>query len=113
MDWLVEFYDIPTIVGYLMPNIGLVGRLFTNGPGDRGSFLGRVIPKTFKMVLDTSLLNTQQYKVRIKSKVKQSRERSSAPATPLCSSYRNGGLLVALDYGRQLYLLLLQFIHIY
>ena len=25
-----------------------------------------VIPKTLKMVLDTSLLNTQQYKVRIK-----------------------------------------------
>ena len=30
------------------------------------------------MVLDTSLLNTQHYKVRIKSKVEQSRERSSA-----------------------------------
>ena len=41
---------------------------------------GRVIPKTLKMVLDTSLLNTQQYKVRIKGKVEQSqsRERSSA-----------------------------------
>ena len=38
----------------------------------------RVIPKTFKMVLDTSLLNTQQYKVRIEGKVEQSRERSSA-----------------------------------
>ena len=31
-----------------------------------------------KMVLDTFLLNTQQYKVRIKDKVEQSRERSSA-----------------------------------
>ena len=31
------------------------------------------------MVLDTSLLNPQQYKVRIKGKVEQSRERSSAP----------------------------------
>ena len=30
------------------------------------------------MVLDTSLLNTQQYKVHIKGKVEQSRERSSA-----------------------------------
>ena len=30
------------------------------------------------MVLDSSLLNTKQYKVRIKSKVEQSRERSSA-----------------------------------
>ena len=34
--------------------------------------------KDLKMVLDTSLLNTQQYKVRIKGKVEQSRERSSA-----------------------------------
>ena len=33
---------------------------------------------TLKIILDTSLLNTQQYKVRIKSKVEQSRERSSA-----------------------------------
>ena len=30
------------------------------------------------MVLDTSLLNTQQYNVRIKGKVEQSREWSSA-----------------------------------
>ena len=34
--------------------------------------------KDFKMVLDTFLLNTQQYKVRIKGKVEQSRERSCA-----------------------------------
>ena len=49
--------------------IGLVGRVFTNGPGDLGSTLGPVIPKTLKMVLDTSLLNTQQYKICIKGKV--------------------------------------------
>ena len=30
------------------------------------------------MVLDTSLLNTQQYKVRIKGKVEKSKERSCA-----------------------------------
>ena len=54
------------------------GRVFANGPEDLGSILGRVIPKTFKMVLDTALLNTQRYKVRIKGKVEQSRERSSA-----------------------------------
>ena len=58
--------------------IGLVGRVFANGPGDRGSIPGRVIPKTLKMVLDTALLNTQHYKVRIKGKVEQSRERGSA-----------------------------------
>ena len=51
-----------------------VGRVFANGPGD----LGSIIPKTLKMVLDTSLHNTQQYKVHIKGKVEQSRERSSA-----------------------------------
>ena len=58
--------------------IGLVGTLPTNGPGDLGSISGRVIPKTLKMVLDTSLLNTQHYKVRIKGKMEQSKERSSA-----------------------------------
>ena len=59
--------------------IGLVSLVFANGPEDLGSILGRVVPKTLKMVLDTSLLNTQQYKVRTKGKVEQSRERSSAP----------------------------------
>ena len=39
---------------------------------------GRVIPKTLKMELDTTLLNTQHYKVRFKGKVEQSREWSSA-----------------------------------
>ena len=58
--------------------IGLVRRVFANGPGDLGSIASHVIPKTLKMVLDTSLLNTQQYKVHIKGKVEQSRERSSA-----------------------------------
>ena len=57
--------------------IGLVNRVFTNGPGDRGSIPGRIIPKTLKMVLDSSLLNTQQYKVHINGKVEQSRERIS------------------------------------
>ena len=58
--------------------IGIMVRVFANGPGDRGSIPGRVIPKTLKMVLDASLLNTQHYKVGIKGKVEKSRERSSA-----------------------------------
>ena len=58
--------------------IGLMSRLFTNGPGDRGSIPGRVIPKTQKMVFDAALLNTQHIKARIKGKVEQSGERSSA-----------------------------------
>ena len=52
-------------------------RVFTNGPGDLGLIPGEVILKTQKMVLDASLLNTQHYKVWIKGKVEQSRERSS------------------------------------
>ena len=46
--------------------------------GDLGSIPGHIVPETLKMVLDASLLNTQQYKVCIKGKVEQSRERSSA-----------------------------------
>ena len=46
-----------------------MSRLFANGPRDRGSIQGRIIPKTQKMVLDDTLLNTQHYKVRIKGKV--------------------------------------------
>ena len=57
---------------------GSVGRVFAHNPGGLGSIQVRVIPKTLKMVLDTYLLNTQQYKVRIKGKVEQFRERSSA-----------------------------------
>ena len=58
--------------------IGLLVRVFANDPGDLSSIPRRIISKTFKMVLDTSFVNTQQYKVRIKGKVEQSRERSSA-----------------------------------
>ena len=89
-----------------IPDIGLEVRVFANGLGDLGSIPGRVIPKTQKMVLDASLLNTQHYKVWIKGKVEQSREGVAPSPTPWCSSYRKGSLRVTLDYGRPLYLLL-------
>ena len=47
-----------------------VCRVFANRPVDLGSIPGRVLPKTLKMVLDTSLLNIQRCKVRVKGKVK-------------------------------------------
>ena len=56
----------------------LMSRVFANGPGDRGLIPGRVIPKTQKMVLDAALLSTQHYRVRIKGKMGQSWEWSSA-----------------------------------
>ena len=54
-----------------------MNRVLANASGDRGSIPGRVIPKTQKMILDAALLNTPQYKVQIKGKVKQSREKSN------------------------------------
>ena len=60
---------------------------FDNGPGDLGSILGRIIPKTLKIVLDTSLLNTQQYKVRIRLKWSNPGKGLAPSPTPRCSSY--------------------------
>ena len=82
MFWMnsVDFtqrYKLIAYIELITPYI-LVGRVFANGPGYRGSVLGPVIPKTLKIVLDTSLLNIQHYKVCIKGKVEQSREKSRA-----------------------------------
>ena len=73
---------------YMVPDwlIGLVGRVFANSPGDQDSIPSQVIPKTFKMVLDTNLLNTQPYMVCIKDKEEQSKGVASSP-TPHHSSY--------------------------
>ena len=73
-----KYLDLARELKKTIPDIGLAVRVFANGPGDLGSIPGRVIPKTQKMVLDASLLNTQHYKVRNKGKVEQSREMSSA-----------------------------------
>ena len=76
-------------------------RVFANGPGDLCSIPGRVIPKTQKIVLEASLLNTQHYKIGINWK--QSRERGSASPTLRYCSYLKGSFPVTLDYGCQLY----------
>ena len=75
---VLVFTNIEILKQTRFREIGQMGKVFASGPGDLGSIPGHVIPKTFKMVLDTSLLNTQRYKVRIKGKVEQSREWSSA-----------------------------------
>ena len=69
-------YDI--LLSNFAQLIGLVGRVFVNDPGDQGSIPARVIPKTLKIAVDTPLLNTQHYKVRIKGKVEKSGGRMSA-----------------------------------
>ena len=60
------FVKVVTLVEGDNRLIGLVGRVFVNGSGDRDSIPSQVIPKTQKMVLDTSLLKTRHYKIRIK-----------------------------------------------
>ena len=87
---------------YIIRHIGQVGRVFANGPADLDSIPGRVIPKTLKMVLDTSLLNT--HNIRDVSKVKWSNPGKGVAPSPWSwfSSYWKGSLLVALDYGKQL-----------
>ena len=64
-----------------------MSRVFANGPEDRGSIPGRVIPKTQKMVLDAALLNTRHYQIKFKGKVEQSRESGCALPFTFCSSY--------------------------
>ena len=54
-----------------------VSLVFTNGSGDLGSILSRLIPKAQKWYLISPNL-TQHYKVPIKGKVEQSREKSAS-----------------------------------
>ena len=68
-----------------------MGRVFTNCLGDLRSIPSCLIPKTLKMVLDTSLLNTQWSRVKWSNPGK-----GVAPSpTPQCRSYWKGSLLVA------------------
>ena len=78
--------------------------VFTNGPVDWGSMPSWVIPNTQKMALDTSLLNTQHYKVHLippcltlsiisyVSRVKWSNpgKEETPSLTPRCCSYWKG-----------------------
>ena len=62
LQWLICHQTQPNQIIYIQyicikkKLIGLVDRVFANGPGDLGSIPGCVIPKTLKMVLDTFLL---------------------------------------------------------
>ena len=70
--WLAKnmvYYRVVTTIPQSIALTSPVGRVFADGPEDLGSIPGHVIPKTLKMVLNTSLLNTQQYKVRFRVKI--------------------------------------------
>ena len=72
--------------------------VFSNGPGDRGSTLGKVIPMTKKWYLIPPGLTLSI--IRYGSRVKWSNHTKGVvpSSTPRCSNYRKGSLLVNLDY---------------
>ena len=92
--------------------IGLVGRVFTNGPGDLAQSLVASYQRLSKGYLIPPFLTLSN--IRYISRVKWSNPgKGVAPSpTPRCSSYWKGSLLVTLNYGRQLYLLYI-YIYIY
>ena len=96
-------HDLMLIIMVINRAISLMSRVFANGPGDPASIPSRVIPKTLKMVLDASLLNTHHYKV----KWGNSGNGVAPSPTPRCGSYWKGSFWVILDKGHQLDLLLL------
>ena len=70
-------------------DIGLISRVFTNGPGDRGSIPGRVIPKFKKkkkwyLMLPCLTLNIISYGSSVKWRNPENRVAPSS--TPWCSS---------------------------
>ena len=79
--------------------------MFANSPGDRDSIPGWVIPKTKNWHLMQPCLTLSI--IRYGSRVNGSNPKKGvAPfPTPRCSSYWKGSLRVALDYGRQLLLI--------
>ena len=58
------------------------------------------------MVLYAALLSTQNYKVRIKGRVEQSKEGVGPSLTPWCSSYCKGSVRVTLDIYIYIYIML-------
>ena len=91
-----------------------MGWVFTNDPVDKGSIPDQVISMTQKIVLDTSLLNTQHYKVGIKGKKWSNPGKGVAPLpTPQYSTYWKESLRVALDLRQLTLLTLILYIYIY
>ena len=70
--------------------------MFVNGSGDRRSISCIIIPKTQKIVHDTSLPNTKHYKVWVKGKWSNPGKGVTPSPTRWCSSYLKGNLSVAL-----------------
>ena len=87
-DQIVIFQTIQFSISHFNRLTGLVGRVFVNSPGDRGSIPGRVIPKTFKKWYLIPHCLTLSI-IRYVSRVKWSNLRKGVALSPTrrCSSY--------------------------
>ena len=74
--------------------------MFTSGPETGVQSQVESYQTLKKMLLDAALLNTQLYKVRIKSKWSNLGNGVAPSPTPRFSSYWKGSLWVTFDYGR-------------
>ena len=99
-QWLKKsIHAIKYIYIYIHIYIYIYIYIYINGSGDQGSIPGSFIPKTQKMVLKTSLLNSQHYTAYIK--VNPGKGVAPSPK-PRYSTYWKRGFRDALDCGRQL-----------
>ena len=89
-----KFYNISW---NLKRTIGLLSRMFTNGPGDRGSIPGWFIPKNQKIVLNATLQTLSIIKYGSRVKWSNSGNRVSSSSTLRCGSYWKGSLWFTLD----------------
>ena len=83
--------------------IGLISIVFANGPVNRDSISGRVIPKAQKMVLDPPCLILSIIRFGLKVKWSNPGNGVAPSPTPRCGRYWKGSLQVSLDKSRQLY----------
>ena len=97
--WWWWWYDF----SIRLPDIGIMSRVFTNGPEDRGSIPGRVIPKTQKCYLMPPCLTGSIIRYVSRVKLGNPGKGVSPSRTRWCSRYKKRSLRVTFDYGRQLY----------
>ena len=80
---ILFWYCFKTALSYFQ-SLGIMIKVFTNGPGDQGSIPGRVISKTQKWYLHC--------KLRIKGKWRNPGKRLVSSPIHQCSSYWKGSL---------------------